>query len=205
MKKEIIFLFIGSVLIFLTIFISQNKKVILEHISQRTISPTATSKTIEPTEGKEQNDYKIIIDEMGKQRKLYLSDLDVKREGVFFKYSNPTSLYSQISDGHYYYMRSDGKGNYKIYRDKGKKVGEFSLKRGYVDCFIKHKDKFYIKWAWESFDDDDVFQKESQLAEVNLEGHDVDFYPIHFSLMDIVFFMENRMYFVKPKKLFYTI
>lgn len=201
MKKGIIFLFIGSVLIFLTIFISQNKKVILERISQRTITPTATSEIIEPTEGNEQNDYKIIIDEMGKQRKLYLGDLDVKREGVFFKFSNPTSLYSQLSDGHYYYMRSDGKGNYKIYRDKGKIVGRFSLKRGYADYFIKHKDKFYIMWECQSFDDDDSFQIESQLAEVNLEGHDVDFYPIHFSIMDIVFFMENRMYFVKPKKI----
>lgn len=144
MKKEVTFLFIGSVLIFGSIIVSQNKKVILERISKRTITPTATSEIIEPTEGKEQNDYKIIIDEMGKQRKLYLGDLDVKREGVFFKYSNPTSLYSQLSDGHYYYMRSDGKGNYKIYRDKGKKVGGFSLRRGYAKYFIKHKDKFFL-------------------------------------------------------------
>ena len=54
------------------------------------------------------------------------------------------SSYSQVVDGHYYYLREDGSGNYTVYRDKGKKAASFSIPGGCrVKNFVKSGDRFY--------------------------------------------------------------
>ncbi len=43
--------------------------------------------------------------------------------------------YAQVVNNHYYFLWADGKGNYTIYRDKGKVEGRFLLKEGIVEAF----------------------------------------------------------------------
>lgn len=85
----------------------------------------------------------IVIDETGKERKLKLGNVNVKdvsvnAHNIWF----PTN-YVQVANNHYYYLRTDGERNYTIYQDKGKKAGEFSLKKGMIDEFILYNNKFY--------------------------------------------------------------
>ena len=64
--------------------------------------------------------------------------------GCIFKYLSFASDYSQVVDGHYYYLRTDGLGNYTVYQDKGKKVVCFTIgKDYYVKYFVKYGEGFY--------------------------------------------------------------
>ena len=92
---------------------------------------------------KEKRTVRTITDPNGKKRKLKMGKVNIKNEGVKFCVAIPPSEYAQVYDGHYYYLRSDGFRNYTIYRDKGKMVGQFSLKNGYVGYFTKYGSDFY--------------------------------------------------------------
>lgn len=92
---------------------------------------------------KEKKTVRIITDPTGKKRKLKMGKVNIKNEGVKFCFSSPPSVYAQVYDGHYYYLRADGSRNYTIYRDKGHMVGQFSLNNGYVGGFTKHGSDFY--------------------------------------------------------------
>lgn len=85
-----------------------------------------------------------VIDPTGKKRKLKIGRINTKKEGIKFCSASPLSDYAQVYGGHYYYLRSDG-SNYTIYRDKGKKVGQFSLNNeyGYIVGFTKYGADFY--------------------------------------------------------------
>ena len=91
---------------------------------------------------KEKKTVRIVTDPTGKKRKLKMGKVDVMNEGIKFYDSSPPSVYAQIYDGHYYYLRSNG-SDYTIYRDKGYKVGQFSLKNGYIGWFTKYDSDFY--------------------------------------------------------------
>ncbi len=54
-----------------------------------------------------------------------------------------SSDYSQVLDGHYYYMRSDHLGNHTVYRDNNVAVTRFTVKDAYVSGFLKYGDLFY--------------------------------------------------------------
>lgn len=92
---------------------------------------------------KEKRTVRTITDPIGKKRKLKMGKINVKNAEIGFCGSNPTSDYLQIYEGHCYYLRSDGSRNYTIYRDRGYKVGGFSIQNGYVDCFVKYGSVFY--------------------------------------------------------------
>lgn len=68
-------------------------------------------------------------------------------------YSLP-GIYSQVVDGHYYYMRQTGNNSrYTVYRDKGKKVGSFKETNqgpGYAwNTFGWHEGKLYVEFIEE--------------------------------------------------------
>ena len=85
---------------------------------------------------------KIITDETGKQRKLKLEPVNAENKGIYFSSSRWTTNYSQVQDGHYYYMKG-----YTIYRDRGERVGELPMD-DLVDRepmgVVKYRKKFYV-------------------------------------------------------------
>lgn len=91
------------------------------------VSAGATTEKVEK-KGKKKISY--VIDETGARRKLELGEINTKDAGIGISDFDLTPCignYSQVSDGHYYYMKSDGKHNYTIYRDKGDRIGRFSV------------------------------------------------------------------------------
>ena len=96
-------------------------------------------------------------------------------------------------------MRSNGKGQYTIFRDKGEVVGKFKIKQGYVRLFTKYNSKFYLEWRNEPENEN----CESRLAEANLKEGNIKFIED----MDLFvsgqykFFYEDRLYIYKGKDL----
>lgn len=92
-----------------------------------------------------ENKLVFVTDMTGKKSKLKIGNVDVRDEGgVEFSQIRATAAYSQVVDNHYYFMRSDGKRNYTVYRDKGKKVGTFSLKNGFVEYCALYNKKIFV-------------------------------------------------------------
>lgn len=93
---------------------------------------------------REEEQYSEVIDGTGVSRQLKLGEVDGEDVGVNFHLLGFVSDYSQILDGHYYYLRTDGSGNYTVYQDKGKKVMSFIISDNhYVEQFVKYGDEFY--------------------------------------------------------------
>ncbi len=84
-----------------------------------------------------------VTDETGKKCTLKLAKLNEKDTGVYFREADPTSVFGQIDNGHYYYLKSNGKREYKICRDEDVFVGEFTLDYGYISGFAKYQNDFY--------------------------------------------------------------
>ncbi len=128
----------------------------------------AVSDSGEPEESAE---VKTVIDETGKSRKLRLGNIDLKDAGVRFQDTYWITDYSQVEDGHYYYLRYTKKG-YTVYRDNGEIEGSFELleQEGdsydypYVEGFVKCGEYFYV--VYEDFG-------EEKLARVDMENHRV--------------------------------
>lgn len=128
--------------------------------SSATESPTITGSPVPTKSAGNQTKEKsvFVLDESGQRRELKLGDVDVGDRGVDFIFSDVTSLYSQTENGHYYYMRSNGEGDYQIYKDNGKKVAFFSIKKGFVDSFVVYKNKFYAIIKESHFRSKDTFK-----------------------------------------------
>lgn len=93
---------------------------------------------------KEEGKYTEVVDVTGKSRQLKLGEVDVEDVGCEFSSLFFASDYSQVLDGHYYYLRTDGEGNYTVYRDKGNKVVSFAVGTDcYVENFVKYGERFY--------------------------------------------------------------
>ncbi len=57
-----------------------------------------------------------VTDETGKKCTLKLAKLNEKKDtGVYFREADPTSVFGQIDNGHYYYLKSNSKREYKIF------------------------------------------------------------------------------------------
>ena len=123
---------------------------------------------------------RIVTDETGEQRKLKMETVNEKKKGIYLSSAEWVTNYAQVQDGHYYYIRGNWE-DYTIYQDKGKKVGEFSLK-DYIntkgDYFldplgvVRYKKKWYILfnyWDLEDEEDDDEEDGHDILACVDLK------------------------------------
>ena len=78
--------------------------------------------------------------------KVTLSNIDTEIQGVYFYDTEWITSYSQVEDGHYYWLRYDGHyDEYIIYRDNKKEVGTFKINDNYyaLEGFVKYENNFY--------------------------------------------------------------
>ena len=117
------------------------------------------------------NETQYVTDLTGERRMLKLGDINLSKKGEIFIQSNPTSCYSQVSEGHYFYMKSDGEGRYSVFRDKGELQGHFSIDGGsYVAYFTKQRKNFFAILAYEQENEDDNYASlKFQLVQVDLQ------------------------------------
>ena len=87
--------------------------------------------------------YPEVSDELGIKHQLRLGEIDVGNSGQKLTEMYFSSDYSQVLDGHYYYMRSDNLGNHIVYKDNNVVVTRFMVKDARVSGFLKYGDLFY--------------------------------------------------------------
>ena len=139
------------------------------------VSPTvgcgATTGVWKNKEKQKREKAQYVIDLIGEKRGLRLGDIDLRKKGEIFIQSNPTSCYSQISGEHYFYMKSDGKGRYSVFRDKGELQGRFTIDReSYINYFTKQGKNFFAILSYEQADEDDNYDGiKFQLVQVDLQ------------------------------------
>ena len=137
--------------------------------------------------GQEVQKVTIVTDETGKKRELRLGDVDVEDAGVHFSEAYWITDYSQVIDGHYYYLRSGGAKDvdYTIYRDKGEKVGGFEIFEEEpileyeVKGFAKYGENFYI--LYKDFEGSTEYD---ELVEEYWADEELDF-PIKLARIDL--------------------
>lgn len=100
----------------------------------------------------------------------------VNEEGVRLDSIGYAMEYSQVSDGHYYYLRKVGEKKssekYTIYQDAGEKVGSFWLRSDensweFWGGIVQYQSKFYIRI-------EDSYSDKVKIAEVDLINEKTD-------------------------------
>lgn len=104
----------------------------------------------------EEERYPEVLDELGIKHPLRLGKINIEDIGQKMIEMRFSSDYSQVLDGHYYYMRSDYLGNYIVYRDNKEVVTRFTVKDAHVSRFLKCGDLFYAFLSPESTDEEDT-------------------------------------------------
>ena len=156
-------------------------------VSTAAVSGAAMGKQ-EGRENEEKVKVRFVTDETGQKQKLRLGSVNEKDTGVYFKNCEEfVSLYSQVSDGHYYFLKANDNGGYTIYQDKDRIVGQISqdsLNSVYeneeygtyfvitVSGFIKYGTEFYAILCVEYGDNYDYgndYKYTYDLTHVNLE------------------------------------
>ena len=139
-------------------------------VSSAAVSGTAVSEETEETV--------IVIDETGKKRELKLGNVNEEDAGVYFSDVTWMTDYSQVIEGHYYYLRNDGQDSwtYTIYRDKGEKVGGFELWEEEENAYDGLDDDAeligFAKYGENFFALCGDYSKE-KLAYIDLQEHDI--------------------------------
>ncbi len=167
----------------------------------------------EKNKKKEKKTVRIVTDPTGKKKKLKMGEVNIKNVGVKFCATSPPSVYAQVYDGHYYYLRVDG-SNYTIYRDKGHKVGQFSLKDEYLVGFAKYGSDFYAitekkyiyktKKDWEAVEYPKIGYKDTVVI-IDLKNNKV--MPLHDDkglLLGEYNFYENSLFYYNEETDTYT-
>lgn len=96
-----------------------------------------------------------VTDASGNKQVLDISNVMEMNQEVDMKYIYYPAEYAQVSDGHYYYMTYADR-IYTIFMDHGTKIGNFSVKDGYVlEGCAKYKDKFYVTYCEENENSDE--------------------------------------------------
>lgn len=164
----------------------------------------ATREDVSQNKGKpEKVKVQYVTDLVGRKKLLRLGDIDLSKKGESFIRSDPTSCYSQISEGHYFYLRSDGKGGYSVFRDKGDLQGRFCVDDGYyVDYFIKQGKNFYAILAHEQEDEAGEYDFTTyQLVQVDFQEGKVT--KIKELNPERIFFDDLQMYLYSYQDAFY--
>ena len=110
-------------------------------------------------------------------KEMTLSNIDMDIQGVYFYDTGWITNYSQVEDGHYYWLRHDGDtGKYIIYRDNKKRVGMFEMPYlsdndvdYYLSGFVKYKSNFYALMSHHDIMREEGERHVQELARVNLE------------------------------------
>ena len=133
-----------------------------------------------------------VIDETGKNRKLRLGDLDEKNVASYFCIADPTGKFSQVDDGHYYYLKSDGKRNYSIFQDEEVLIGKFSLEQGFIHSFVKCGTDYYAIVEIQKSRFDSLATVKCDLVRIDLERQNIEI--LISDLPEERLFSENSMY-----------
>lgn len=154
MKKGTIFLFLGTVLLLGIIMVSQNENNFMKPSDSQPATPTPSSEISNAVEVEKGRNYKLVIDETGGKRKMREHNTVLKDVGIYLFNCSWITNYSQVEDGHYYYLRFDHKDSkYIIYRDQGKEVGKFEMpcdeneddvELYEIEGFAKYGEAFYM-------------------------------------------------------------
>lgn len=166
MKKKILCFFLccfilGFVMLFVGRKVTNNNRTV-DLVTNTDPSNVKRSTTKEDTFA-DKNQTQTVIDETGKKRELRMSDVDVNDVGIYFSKTDWITNYSQVLDGHYYYLRRDNDGfGYRIYRDKGVEFGYFAMpwtedddETYKLEGFVKYGEKFYVLMSHYSYGEED--------------------------------------------------
>lgn len=97
-----------------------------------------------------------VTDLTGVERQLKMDIVENEEGSSWLKSHSLAMEYSQVSEGHYYYLRQVGMKEFTIYRDFGEKVGDFKLtwdeewKEWHgIECrgIVKYGSQFYVEVA----------------------------------------------------------
>lgn len=143
-KKIKILILCCLILSFLLVFV--NKK---ESINDKKVTSAADAS---PSVSKDEKKVVNVIDETGAKRELRMEEIDTKDKGVYLLKTDWISNYSQVLDGHYYYLRNSNDFTYTVYQDQGDKVVSFDMPWAedgddlfyQLKGFAKYGQKFYI-------------------------------------------------------------
>lgn len=149
MKNKIIIFFVLCCFVLGAVLLFMNKE---ETIENKSVNLPTDTYSGTPEDKQEEEKIVYVTDETGEKRELKLSDINTKDAGVYFPYMEWLTDFSQVSDGHYYYLRfnndSDSYG-FTIYRDEGERIGDFDVPYDEagdpyrVLGFVKYGDRFY--------------------------------------------------------------
>ncbi len=161
-NKNIIF-FVSCCFVLGAVLLFMNKK---ENIEDKSVN---LSDNTYPSTSEDEEEIVHVTDETGEKRELKLSHINTKDAGVYFPYMEWITDFSQVSDGHYYYLRFSDSNKFTItngevqfdnigdsygftiYQDAGEKVGEFDVPCDEIGepyyrvlGFVKYGDRFYV-------------------------------------------------------------
>lgn len=196
MKKILLISFLCVGIVFISIFTKKKPEDSLKHLNQvenTSVSPQGTMVEMQ-TNDEESSEGKVwVMDETGKKRRLKLGNINETDKASYLIVANPTGRFAQVVDGHYYYLESDGKRNYTIFRDKRIVVGKFSLKQGFVSGFIKSGSEYYAFIQEEEGELDYIDAIKWHLVHINLKTQSVENLVENFQ--DVNFIEQQDIYY----------
>lgn len=176
MKKKVLFFFLccfilGFVMLFLGKKVFNNNRTI--DLVSNTDPSKVKSGTTKEDAFEDKNQTQTVTDETGKKREMKMSGVDIKDAGIYFSKTDWITNYSQVLDGHYYYLRSDSDSyGYTIYRDQGEKIGDFVMpwtedddEPYELEGFVKYGEKFYVLMSHFSYGEENT----KELAYIDME------------------------------------
>ena len=106
-----------------------------------------------------------------------------KMQGVYLRSCKPVWQYSQVYDGDYYYLVTDGNWNYTVMKNK-EPIGKFSIpKGGIMGTFAVEGDKAYT--IIYSNDEDELYP--TYLAQIDYKKSSIKKIDIDFTILDRVY------------------
>lgn len=123
-----------------------------------------------------------------------------KMQGVYLRSCKPVWQYSQVYDGYYYYLVTDGNWNYTVMKNK-EPIGKFSIpKGGIMGTFAVEGDKAYT--IIYSNDEDELYP--TYLAQIDYKKSSIKKIDIDFTILDRVYGDDRFDYMqIQDEKIFF--
>ena len=123
-----------------------------------------------------------------------------KMQGVYLRSCKPVWQYSQVYDGDYYYLVTDGNWNYTVMKNK-EPIGKFSIpKGGIMGTFAVEGDKAYT--IIYSNDEDELYP--TYLAQIDYKKSSIKKIDIDFTILDRVYGDDRFDYMqIQDEKIFF--
>ena len=123
-----------------------------------------------------------------------------KMQGVYLRSCKPVWQYSQVYDGDYYYLVTDGNWNYTVMKNK-EPIGKFLIpKGGIMGTFAVEGDKAYS--IIYSNDEDELYP--TYLAQIDYKKSSIKKIDIDFTILDRVYGDDRFDYMqIQDEKIFF--